>query len=243
MALNISRTLGDHAVLQRDSVSTVWGFDEPGSQITTNFSGLVLVNITDAEGVWRQQLPPTPAGGPYWLTFSSSLGGTASLADILFGDVYLAGGQSNMQFTLTSAFNGTAEIAAANYPKIRLMTVGQGTFKAPAPLQDLATVYQNWTAATPASVGGAAFTAFSAIGYLFGRDIYESLGGNIPIGIISNNWGGTCLQSWSPPYVNAACNSTYSSSGMSNLYNTMIAPYLVGPMALTGFLWSQVSRK
>lgn len=85
--------------------------------------------------------------------------------------------QSVVQFTLISAFNGTAEIAAANYPTMRIMTVGQGNFSAPAPLPDLATVYQNWTAVTPASVGGPAFAAFSAIGYLFGRDLFEALGG------------------------------------------------------------------
>jgi hypothetical protein len=144
-----------------------------------------------------------------------------------------------MQFTLTSAFNGSAEIAAANYPAMRIFTVGQGNFSSPAPLTDLGSVEQPWTAVTPASVGGGAFDFFSAIGYLFGRDIFNALGGSVPVGIISNNWGGTCLQSWSPPYVNAACNSTYSSSGMSNLFNTMIAPYAVGPMAITGFLWSQ----
>lgn len=96
-AISITRTLGDHAVLQRDAVAVVWGFDEPGATVTTNFSGLVLVNTTGVDGVWRQKLPPTPAGGPYQLAFSSSAGGTASLSDILFGDVYLAGGQSNMQ--------------------------------------------------------------------------------------------------------------------------------------------------
>ena len=88
-----------------------------------------------------------------------------------------------MQFTVASAFNATAEIAAANYPLIRVMTVGQGTSSS-TPLADLKTIEQNWTAATPASIGGAEFGFFSAICYFFARDVHLATG--VPIGAISN---------------------------------------------------------
>jgi sialate O-acetylesterase len=139
-----------------------------------------------------------------------------------------------MEFTVASAFNASAEIAAANYPNIRVFTVGQGN-SSQTPFTDLGSVEQNWTAVTPKSVGGPEFGYFSAICYFFGRDVFNALGGSVPLGLVSDNWGGTCLQSWASPAVNKACGVTSAPT----LYNAMIAPYLVGPMSLTGFLWSQ----
>ena len=235
-AITLSRTLGDHMVLQREKTARVWGFDTAGSTVTTTFGGAKLSTTTGADGVWRIALPPTAAGGPYALTFTSSAGGSVSAVDVLFGDVYVCGGQSNMQFTVASGLNATAEIAAATYPDIRVFTVGQGTSSnSTYVFNDLQTIEQNWTAATPASIGGAEWDTFSAICYFFGRDVYNALGGAVPIGLVSNNWGGTCLQQWAPASVNQACGKTDS-----GLYNAMITPYLTGPMAVTGFLWSQV---
>ena len=98
-------------MLQRDATAVVWGFDTAGSTITTNFSGLVLVNKTGADGIWRQNLPPTPAGGPFWITFASSVGGVAALSDILFGDVYLAGSPNDLLYSTASAFYITSTSA------------------------------------------------------------------------------------------------------------------------------------
>ena len=97
--------------------------------------------VQDSSGLWRQSLPAVAAGGPYNLTFVSSEGGSVVLTDVLFGDVYLCGGQSNMQFTVSSALNASAEIAAANYANIRVFTVGQGNSSA-TPLRDLASIEQ-----------------------------------------------------------------------------------------------------
>lgn len=117
-AIRLSRTLGDHSVLQRDKPAPVWGFDSPGSTVSTAFAGVKLSTVTGRDGIWRVVLPPTPAGGPYSLTFTSSVGGSVSMSDVLLGDVYLCGGQSNMQFTVASGLNASAEIAAANYPNM-----------------------------------------------------------------------------------------------------------------------------
>jgi sialate O-acetylesterase len=284
-AIRLSRTLGDHMVLQRDTPAPVWGFDTPGATVSTTFGGAKLSATAGADGVWRIALPPTPAGGPYTLEFASSVSGSVSATDVLFGDVYLCGGesrlharvwrqaggalcdaavrpycccsaghvvvttstcspaalsshspagQSNMEFTVSSAFNASAEIAAANYPNIRIFTVGQGN-SSKVPLFDLASVEQNWTAATPQSVGRGEWTTFSALCYFFGRDVFNALGGSVPLGLVSNNWGGTCLQYWAAPAVSSACNM----DATPILYNAMIVPYMVGPMALTGFLWAQ----
>ena len=95
-SLSLSKTLGSHMVLQRDRPAVVFGFDTPGVVVTTTFGAAKLTNTTGADGIWRQALPPTSAGGPYNLTFASATG-TIAITDVLFGDVWFCGGQSNMQ--------------------------------------------------------------------------------------------------------------------------------------------------
>lgn len=157
--------------------------------------------------------------------------------NVLFGDVYLCGGQSNMQFAVPGISNASEEAARAdNYPLIRLFTVGQGT-TSPTPLEDLNTVKQGWSVANHSSIaGGGAFGYFSAVCWIFGRELFDSLGGSVPIGLISDNWGGTPVEMWSTPQALAACGITTPNS---ILYNAMIHPYTVGPMALVGFAWYQ----
>jgi hypothetical protein len=148
-----------------------------------------------------------------------------------------------MQFSLSAALNASAEIAdAANHPLIRLFTVGQrGGMNDAEPLRDFTTIEQRWATAAPAAVGNGDFSYFSALCYLFARDLQASLGSPaMPMGMVSANWGGTCLSSWTPAdgAAVAACGST-GTSGHSNLYNGLIAPLAVGPLALDGFLFSQ----
>lgn len=172
-----------------------------------------------------------------------------------------------MQFTTIMAFNGSLEAERADaYPNIRFFTVGDGTTSA-TPLQQLATIQQPWTAANNASIGGPIWTVFSAVCWLTARDIYDGLGGTVPLGLVSSNWGGTRIAAWSSPATNAACNSTVEEgnsealpeTGMavlqppvtvgggagpdpntaSVLYNAMVVPYLVGPMAVKAITWFQ----
>ena len=93
-AFELSNTLGDHMVLQRDdATSQVWGFADPGDVVTTTLAGHRLVSTTDKDGVWRQRLPEHPASlVPETISFSSSSGASARLRDVLWGDVYLCGG-------------------------------------------------------------------------------------------------------------------------------------------------------
>ena len=132
-ALELSNTLSDGMVLQRAPASAmVWGFASPGVSVTTSIAGQHLSTQADGKGVWRQQLPPQPASkNEQTLVFNSSEG-TAQLS-VLFGEVFLCGGQSNMAYTprsMAGMNNMTAEINAADEPRyhnIRLFTVGQGT--------------------------------------------------------------------------------------------------------------------
>ena len=188
-------------------------------------------------GVWRQKLPSTEAGGPYTIVFENEGSENITLDDVMFGDVYLCGGQSNMQFSLGGNENATFFANEANnYPNMRLFTVGQGTESPGVPLNDLKTIEQVWTRTSSTTVtDGSAFNYFSAVCYFFGKTVSDSMNRTVPIGLISNNWGGTKVEQWLEPASTQLCG--HNSTG--ELYNAMIAPYTVGPMALKGFTWYQ----
>ena len=100
---------------------------------------------------------------------------------------------------------------------------------------DLKTIEQNWTAASGKAVVNGKFDYFSAVCWFFGKNVYDKLGGTVPIGLVSDNWGGTRVEQWTTPESTAHCG--HKSTG--ELYNAMIVPYSVGPMALSGFTWYQ----
>jgi len=176
---------------------------------------------------------------------TSSVGESVHMKNILFGDVWICGGQSNMQFTTGLGFNATAEINDANnYPNIRVFTVGQSTTSA-TPLAELAAVEQIWSVSSSASIGGPDWQYFSAVCWFFGKNLYEEL--NVPIGLVSSNWGGTIIQAWSSPHALSQCSAsdeeTAAIKGIggpndpSQLWNAMIVPLL--PMRVSGATWYQ----
>jgi len=239
-SLNVSNTLGSNMVLQREPVQAkVWGWAAAGIEVYVDFNSKQLNTTAAKDGSWIVTLPATKAGGPYSIVVSSSDGGKIMLSNVLFGEVWLCGGQSNMQFTVPQAFNATAEVAAANnYPNIRVMSVGTSHYSS-TPLDQL---YQNpqliWSVASSASVGMGDWSAMSAVCWFTGRNLYDNL--QVPIGLISSNWGGTVIQAWSSPTALKVCNVTTSGSGNeanSVLYNAMIYPFKNYQIA--GTLWYQ----
>lgn len=135
--------------------------------------------------------------------------------------------------------NASAEaLLADQYPHIRIFTVGQKT-SSHTPLADLGSVEAPWEVANHTSIAqGGRFGRFSAVCWIFGREVFDGLGGTVPIGLINDNWGGTPVEHWSTPASLAQCGSTVNDS---TLYNAMINPYTVGPMAVTGFTWCAFS--
>lgn len=148
--------------------------------------------------------------------------------------------ESNMVFSMAAVANASAEIAEADqHPNIRLFTVGQGShteYAAP----DLQTIEQRWAVASHETVSNKQrFGYFSAVCYIFGRQLSAAVStaaSPLPIGLISSNWGGTPVEAWSPRAAFGACNRT---EDPGQLYNAMIAPFTVGPLALRGFTWYQ----
>ncbi len=177
-------------VLQRDMPIHIWGDAAPGEQITVDLHGTTNTATTDNLGRWSLYLPAQSAGGPFTLTIHGT--NTVQLEDILIGDLWLASGQSNMEMPL-SGFPGSAvlkdadkEIAAANYPQIRLLLVEKDT--SDYPLEDVKAA-TGWSLCTPETAKN-----FSAVAYFFARALQQKE--NVPIGLIDSTWGGTPAEAW-----------------------------------------------
>jgi sialate O-acetylesterase len=157
--------LADHMVVQRDLPVHVWGNAAPGEAVSVTFRGETRAAVAGHDGRWSVYLPPAAAGGPFELVVKGS--NTITLRDVLAGDVWVASGQSNMEMEVKGVTNAQAEIAAANYPRMRLFKAL--TKVSQYPLEDIA-AYQ-WGDSTWAPVSPDTVARFSAAAYFFGRQI------------------------------------------------------------------------
>jgi sialate O-acetylesterase len=205
-------------VLQRaPQRAIVWGFGDPGKLITLRMNNKIYRTISRsepanelAESIWSVTLDPVEDEGPFDIHVSQpSANGTLvtiTLHDILFGDVWLCSGQSNMQFTVSMMFNATEEIQnAGNFPKIRLFTAS--LLPSALPVEELLGINLNWSVASPQTVGGPSWNYMSAVCWLYGRMIHQALDSR-PIGLIATSYGGTPIEFWMPPKALQDCNDT-----------------------------------
>jgi sialate O-acetylesterase len=192
--VRLPKMVSSHMVLQRDRPIHLWGWADPGEQVSASMHGASATAKTDDLGHWSLSLPSEKAGGPYSLTVSAS--NTVTLDDVLIGDVWFASGQSNMEFPLAGfpgnavMRNGTEEIRNATQPNLRLLHVALKA--SPYPLQDIQDGSGNtagWTLCTPETAAN-----FSAVAYFFGREIAAKE--HVPIGLIDSSWGGTPAEAW-----------------------------------------------
>ena len=179
----------DHMVLQSGMSVPVWGTASSGEKVTVALNGQTRSAAADADGKWLVRLSDLKAGGPYEMTVSGN--NSTTIKDVLIGEVWLGSGQSNMAFTVSKAraryagvVNEAQEIAAANYPNIRMFT-GQ-TAKTYEPQSS---IDGEWLVCSPETVPG-----FSAVGYFFARDLQKEL--NVPIGILTLAFGASTAESW-----------------------------------------------
>jgi len=184
-ALQVSKLISNHMVLQRDTANAVWGWAEPGAQVKVCLPSECLSATANSEGEWRVILPATEASGP--IDFHIRSGDEKiSVSDVYFGDVWLAGGQSNMGWKLDSKIdNFQAELSDSNYPLIRFFEVP----KRSSVYEENTLSKGHWLRTSPSTVEN-----FSAIGWLFAKK--NHLDKNVAVGIIESNWGGTPAQSW-----------------------------------------------
>ena len=208
----------DHMVLQRaPQRAIVWGYGDSSVLITLKFNNRIYTTMSSLEpanaqneSIWSVTLDPVSDEGPFDIHVSQPLANgtlvTITIHDILFGDVWLCSGQSNMVVSVSWIYNGSEEIAnAGKYPKIRLMTVEP--LSSATPLEELLTIMQNWSVASPQSVNGSYGRYFSAVCWLYGRMIHQALNER-PLGLIVSAFVGTAIEVWMPPIALQDCNAT-----------------------------------
>lgn len=199
--LCVSNLFQSNMVLQRDRPIVVWGWGEPGEEITVAFGGVQQTVEASNDRSWRASLAAMPANtSPRRMTVRGA-SDALTLDNILVGDVWVLGGQSNMEFELAKVENGALEIASANFPGIRILTVPYG--EGPAARESFARLHEwsdwfgrhfrkgDWDVCTPEIA-----RELSAIGYVFARRVHLASG--VPIGVIDASRGGTTVETWIP---------------------------------------------
>ena len=181
----------DHAVLLSGAVVPVWGTADVGESVAVTVDGVSASGKAGADGRWMVRLKKLKAGGPFEMTIAGT--NTVVVKDVLVGEVWLGSGQSNMVFNVSKKghppyglLNEEQEIAAANYPQIR-MFMGTPT-KSLEPQKE---IEGRWVVCSPETVGD-----FSAVGYLFARDLQREL--KVPVGIVLEAYGASTAESWLP---------------------------------------------
>ncbi len=231
--------LGNDMVLQRNTEVNLWGEAEPDKKvtITASWTKEKFSAKADKDGKWSAKIPTADAGGPYTMTFDD--GEKTELTNILLGEVWIAGGQSNMEMPvggfMYQPIDGVEEdIAEAyDYPNIRMFTVPRCISETPQ--EDCDTI---WRTSNPMTV-----RTFSAIAYLFAKELNKML--DVPIGIVTSNWGGTIIEAWMSRESLAAIDGRDTSYDArrkganvpSVLYNGMIRP--ISNFTAKGFIWYQ----
>lgn len=230
----------DGAVLQRGQSVPVWGTANDGEKVTVEIAGQTATTTAQG-GKWKLELKPLKAGGPFSMKISGD--NEVTVNNLLVGEVWVASGQSNMEWTINASFQPEVEKPKAKFPQIRMITA-----KKVASLTPLDEVQGKWQECSPETVGG-----FSAVAYYFARDLHAKLG--VPVGIISTSWGGTPAQAWTSAegfegqpelkgyadQIKAAAEKPPENGSGPHfpgaLYNAMIAPVI--PYGIKGVIWYQ----
>ncbi len=188
-------------VLQRDEPVSVWGWAAPGEKVTVTFAGAKQTATADKDRAWEVTLPAMKANSTGQKLTVKGKSKTLTLENVLVGDVWILGGQSNMEEPIRNVEFGRIEIISANFPTIRILTIpaqnGPKTKKGFPRLHEWSSWFGrhlrkgDWDVCTPETV-----QSLSAIGYVFARRIQMTE--QIPIGVIDASRGGTTVETWTP---------------------------------------------
>lgn len=176
----------DHMVLQRDLELHVWGWADPGEAIDVTLTGVSRQTVAADDGRWSVSFPSHSAGGPFTLEVRGK--NTLLIRDVMFGEVWVASGQSNMTYALSNAANAAEAVPKANDPDLRFFTVPKSI--ALEPQTD--TLPAAWQVCTPDTA-----KEFSAVAYFFAQELRGRLG--VPVGVILSSWPGTLAEEWTDP--------------------------------------------
>ncbi len=184
-AVKLPRLVSDGMVLQRGDSTKIWGWADPGEEITIDFKEQTYKTIACENGEWAVTLSELSAGGPYSMTINAE--NHISLKNIMIGDVWVCSGQSNMELTMDRAkYKYPEVIVQSKNPAIRQFLVpDKYNFKEPQ--QDLSS--GRWESANPKTILG-----FTAVGYFFAKELNEKY--NVPVGLINAALGGSPAEAW-----------------------------------------------
>jgi sialate O-acetylesterase len=218
---------GDNMVLQQSKRVKIWGHSSPAEKISVEMEGKRAETIGDSSGRWNIEIGPFKSGGPYQLKINS-----LTFSNVLVGEVWLASGQSNMEWPLSKAHNAERELSSDLSTQVRLFKVKRRI--AHEPMHDME---GSWVVCDRKSA-----EQFSAVAYFFAKGLHKSLG--MPIGLIQSAWGGTPIEAWtSLKELNS--NNEFMAKQVREenpklpgvLYNGMISPLI--PFSIRGVIWYQ----
>jgi sialate O-acetylesterase len=184
--VQLPKVLSSHMVVQRNLPVHVWGMAMPEENVTVNFRGQTSAVQADALGKWSVYLLPGEAGGPFTMTVSGATPAeTQTLNDVMVGDVWVASGQSNMEFPMSRAVTAAQDLPNAGIQDIRLLMVDK--VAADYAMPDIQS--DGWKVSSSDSAKD-----FSAVAWYFAREIEQRE--HVPVGVIDSTWGGTVAEAW-----------------------------------------------
>jgi sialate O-acetylesterase len=236
--VTLPNIFSDNMVLQRNAEVTIWGWANPQEEvvITPSWNNETYKIKASNQAKWEIKIPTPKEGGPYMITIKGY--NEIVLKNILIGEVWICSGQSNMEMNASWGIeNGEEAVKNAVNPNIRFFLVPKLTATTPQN-----NISGTWTACTPETM-----KYFSAVGYFFGKHLQEELK-NVPIGLISSNWGGTPAEIWMPEEViqndtvlleaaKTRKEESYGPNQPGRAFNAMIYP--LTKFKIAGALWYQ----
>lgn len=233
--------VASNMVLQRNTTITLWGWANPGEKFTITASWLAnpIRVSADKAGDWKINLSTTNSKQPQFIKIKGNKE-TISLDNILFGEVWLCSGQSNMEIPVNGylgqpIYGAQEAIVNAMNDDIRLFTVSK---QASLMVENTLAVHSTWQSADPQSI-----KEFSAVAYFFGKRLHDIL--NVPVGLIHSSWGGSLIEAWmSKEALNSVKNFDLNGVDLKRgnrfptvLFNAMINPLI--PYTIKGAIWYQ----
>lgn len=182
--VKLPQIFSDHVILQRDVAVPVWGWADAGEKVTVTFAGQTKSATADEKGKWLVKLDSLPASAEPRELVVTGKDSTVKISDVLVGDVWLAGGQSNMGFPLNSAHNAAEVLPQAQDSQLRFFLVKTKTAAEPQ-----ADGVGKWAATTPDTAKG-----FSGVAYFFAQEIRRDQ--KVPVAVLQAPWGGTDIETW-----------------------------------------------
>jgi sialate O-acetylesterase len=176
LGLLLPSIIGNNMILQQQTDAAIWGWDKPGTTVTITFRGNKVSTQAELDGKWMARVPSGEAGGPFTVTIEGT--SRLTLENVAVGEVWVAGGQSNMWWPVSQCNDSDREIKSANYPDIRVWDANtapqEAGWRADRPQK---TVKAEWNIATPQTVG-----EFPGTAYFFARELQKTL--KVPVGIV-----------------------------------------------------------